>query len=171
MNSNCWILKQETYNVDEITRQIEDYIDVRGCKRVFIKPNMVINPWKGEEDDWIATVTHPSIIEAVLRVLKKQSNGTMEVIIGDAPMARSRHKETLRLLGLKSLIAKYNAPDFPITLIDIRQWYWKHIANMCVSRQKLEGDPKGIIPVNLFADSVFADKPNKNFEAFVLSEQ
>lgn len=127
---------------------------------------MVINPWKGEESDWIATVTNRSLVEAVLMVIAQKATEPVEITIGDAPMARSKHEITLKLLGLRKLIKKYNHGFLSIQLIDIREWYWKYVATMCVSRKKLPGDPKGIKYVNLKNDSAFSGKENKDYEAF-----
>lgn len=159
------VFYQDKYNVEEIASKIEPLIPEGNYKNIFVKPNMVIDPWKGEEENWVATVTHPSIIEAVLLVLKKRCRG-VSVTIGDAPMARSNHHITLRKLKIDSMIKKYACDDFQISLIDIREWYWKYVGTMCVSRKKLPGDPLGVKMVNLYGDSAFASKENKNYEAF-----
>lgn len=166
MKNKCFVIKQEKYDAQEIAFKISDYINPEGCKRIFVKPNMVIDPQKGEEQNWIATVTNPSLIEAVLIVLKTKVKTPVEVIIGDAPMAASNHNKTLKLLRIHEIIQKYQSNDFQIQLIDIREWHWKYVANMCVSRKKLLGDPKGNIKVNLAKNSAFADKDCKNYEAF-----
>lgn len=165
MGNRCYLIEQEEYNAKEIAIKIADYIKPEGCKNIFIKPNMVIDPWKGEEEAWIATVTNPSIIEAVLIVLK-QKKYVGNITIGDAPMARSRHDRTLKKLDLKKMILKYQSDNVQINLIDIREWYWKYISTMCVSRKRLPGDPKGNTLVNLHLDSAFSDKENKEYEAF-----
>lgn len=116
MNKNCWLIDQEEYNPAQIAKNIYDFIDTSEAKKVFIKPNMVINPWKGEEDKWIATVTNISIIEAILIVLKDKSlQSPLEVTIGDAPMARTNIKEILNLNGLLEIIAKYQCPTMKNT--------------------------------------------------------
>ena len=160
------IIEQKNYDAQEIARKISPFISLESVRRVFIKPNMVINPWKGEEDSWIATVTNSSIIEAALICLKNKAKGPLHIIVGDAPMARSRHEITLKLIGIEKIIEKYNSPEFTISLIDIRDWYWKYVGEMCVSRKKLKGDPQGVKLVNLYSDSCFLSKDNKEYEAF-----
>ena len=157
------LIKQESYDAKAIAEKIDHFIELNNVERVFIKPNMVINPWKGEEDSWIATVTNSSIIEAVLICLRKKAKNPLKIIIGDAPMAR---EVTLKLLGIEKIIEKYNSEDFSISLIDIRDWYWKYIGEVCVSRKQLKGDPNGVKLVNLYSDSCFVSKENKEYEAF-----
>lgn len=162
----CYLYEQNQYDVDAIAHWVESHIPAKPGQCVFVKPNMVINPWRNQEYRWVATVTHPSLIEATLIVLKTKMCGTGRVIIGDAPMARSNHDETLSLLRLEEIIKKYETNTFQIELIDIRDWYWKYIGTMCVSRKRLPGDPRGVKMVNLKSDSAFANKCNKNYEAF-----
>lgn len=160
------IIDCNVYDALYISSRIEQYIDPTNCKKIFIKPNMVIDPWRGEEDDWIATVTNASLIEAVLMVLKQKVKHSVSVVIGDAPMARSNHEITLQRLKVKDIVKKYQSEDFDITLIDIREWYWKYVCNMCVSRKRLPGDPKGVKLVNLRQDSAFAGKEYIEYEEF-----
>lgn len=166
MDCEVVLIEQQEYNAFSIAKKIQEYIDIEGCKKIFIKPNMVIDPWKEEEDSWIATVTNASLIEAVLMILDKKATKPVQVVIGDAPMARSNHEITLKKLHLKEIVQKYDKGNLAITLIDIRDWYWKYVSTMCVSRKRLPGDPKGIRYVNLFNDSAFAGKENKDYEAF-----
>lgn len=168
MKNKVYIIEQKKYDAFEISKKISKMLDIEDVKRVFIKPNMVIEPWKGEEDSWIATVTNISVIEGVLMCLKDKisGGGKLEIIIGDAPMARSNHSVTLKKLGIEKTIKKYEAENFSISLIDIREWYWKYVGTMCVSRKRLQGDPLGNKMVNLYSDSCFATKENKKYEAF-----
>lgn len=166
MDRYVTVFNQVEYNSYHIAEKIRPFINIEGCKRIFIKPNMVINPWKGEENNWIATVTNRSLIEAVLMVIKEKATEPIEITIGDAPMARSKHEITLKLLKLRKLIEEYNVGFLTITLIDIRDWYWKYVSTMCVSRKHLKGDPKGVRYLNLSSDSAFFGKQNNDFEAF-----
>lgn len=167
MNNSCWLIDQEQYDAAQIAQKIYDYIDISGVRKVFIKPNMVINPWKGEEENWVATVTNVSIIEAVLIVLRDKSrHSSIEVTVGDAPMARTNIKEVLRLNKLLEIIAKYQSPTMIVNFIDIREWYWKYVAEMCVSRHHLSGDPLGNVLVNMGDYSAFSGKKSLNYEAF-----
>lgn len=167
MDKTCWIIHQESYESSEIVVKIRDFIDLRDVRKVFIKPNFVIDPWKGEESNWVATVTNIKLIEAVLEVLREKSkNHPIEVTIGDAPMARTNIKTVLKLNGLLNVIRSYETATMKINFIDIREWYWKYVAGMCVSRTKLEGDPKGNVLVNLGRESAFVGKRSLKFEAF-----
>lgn len=160
------LLHQSRYDAKKIAEKIAPYIDIEECKKIFIKPNMVINPWKEEYDNWNATVTNASLIEAVLLVISEKAKNKVRITIGDAPMARSNHAETLKRLGMHNLISKYSTDNIKIEIIDIREWYWKYISNMCVSRKRLSGDPNGCKLVNLGKDSAFEGKRNKEYEAF-----
>lgn len=72
------------YESVKIAECIQSYIEIKGCKNIFIKPNMVINPWKEEENDRIVTVTNASLIEAVLIMLQRKAASSLNITIGDA---------------------------------------------------------------------------------------
>lgn len=162
----CYLIPQTEYDSQEIARKIRDYINPNGCTNIFIKPNMVIDPWKSEMDNWISTVTNPAIVEAVIIVLKEKMNGVGCISIGDAPMARSNHERTLKLLKIESIIKSYRSETFKINLIDIRDWYWKYIGEMCVSRKRLSGDPLGNTIINLKEASCFHGRVGTDFAAY-----
>ena len=69
----CYVYDCDKYEVDKIESIVERYIDVKPGDRVFIKPNWVIDPWPGEEQNWVAYTTNGALVEAVLRVGKKQN--------------------------------------------------------------------------------------------------
>ena len=163
MDNICYIYEQLGYKVEEIAEIIESHIEVLPGQNVFVKPNWVINPWKGEEEDWISTVTHPTMIEAVLMILKKKMQGKGCVIVGDAPMTRTKVDIVWDRLKIDEIIEKYNSNEFKVQKLDLRKYYWHYVANTCVSRKRLPGDPKGYFNINLADKSMFADKEKKDY--------
>lgn len=163
MKKVCYVYEQGNYDAEAIAKIIEPHIKVLPEQNIFIKPNWVINPWKGEEEEFIATVTHPAMIEAVLMVLKEKMQGRGTIIIGDAPMTRARVEAVWKEIGIDKIIAKYNSSDFSVKKLDLRQYYWHYVAKTCVSRKKLPGDPKGYFSINLGKHSMFADKEKKDY--------
>lgn len=159
----CYVYDCDKYEVDKIESIVERYIDVKPGDRVFIKPNWVIDPWPGEEQNWVAYTTNGALVEAVLRVVKKQMNGKGKVMLGDAPMHRSNLKKILRLNRIHDVLNRICDENFEVELIDLRSYYFKYVANLCVDRITLPGDPRGTKVVQLGKDSVFTEKENKNW--------
>lgn len=163
MNRDCYVYKQDTYDTYEIAKLIEKHIEASPGQQVFIKPNWVMEPWPGEEKEWTAVVTHPAVIEAVLNVLKNKMNGRGHIIIGDAPMARTKIEKIWDKINLDDLITRYKSESFQIQKMDLRNYYWCYIADTCIRRVPLAGDPKGNADVNLGSDSMFIGKKNGNY--------
>lgn len=80
---NVAIIKQEQYELSEVIEKIEEIFDtcslpsVEG-KKVLIKPN-ILSDSKIEK----CITTHPVIVQAVIRILKKRNAG--KIIVGDSP--------------------------------------------------------------------------------------
>lgn len=159
---NVTVLDCRDGAVDELSRMIAPYIQVQEGDCIFIKPNLVIDPWKGEEEAWPAAVTDPNLIEATIRCITQKVK-RCTIMVGDAPMARTKIDTILEKMDLPGRIARYQSPDHPIELIDIRRFYWKHVADMCVSRRELPGDPRGTLRVALDGESAFKDKAKADF--------
>jgi len=159
----CYVFDCENYDVDAIEKIIAPFIVVNPGERVFIKPNWVIDPWPGEESNWKAYTTNGAMVEAVLRCVKKKMGGKGNVMLGDAPMHRSNLKKIQTLNGIPQILNRICDNDFHVELIDLRSYYFKYVAGLCVNRFELPGDPRGTRTVHLGADSIFAEKENKDW--------
>ena len=157
----CYVFDCETYDVDKIEQIVDPFVDVHPGERIFVKPNWVIDPWPGEEKNWMAYTTNGAMVEAVLRCIKKKLGGKGTVMLGDAPMHRSNLAKIQKLNHIPEILKRVCDEDFRVELIDMRSYYFKYVANLCVNRIPLPGDPRGTKTVQLGADSVFAEKENK----------
>lgn len=163
MDSLCYVYEQEDYNAKTIAQKIEGHIDVKPGQKIFVKPNWVMHPWNGEEKNWTATVTNPAMIEAVLLVLKQKMQGKGTVLIGDAPMTGAKIEVIWNQIQIDDIINKYQTEQFHVQKLDLRMYYWHYVANTCVSRRKLKGDPSGYFKIQMGKDSLFAEKTVKNY--------
>jgi len=123
----------------------DDY--VRPGDRVVLKPN-----WVKEHDErhpgpdqWEHVVTHPAVIEAVIRWVAGQLNGVGSIIVCDAPQTDSSFATLSDYCGLDEMIGRCRA-DFPgskIELLDLRPEEWHAVDGVTVSKTQLPGDPLG----------------------------
>jgi len=127
--------------------------------RVVLKPN-----WVKEHDErhpgpgqWEHVVTHPAVIEAVIRWAGKRLAGGGSIIICDAPQTDSSFARLNEYCGLDEMIDRCRR-DFPgttIELLDLRPEEWHAVDGVTVSKTQLPGDPAGGTFVRLNAASEF----------------
>ncbi len=127
--------------------------------RVVLKPN-----WVKEHDErkpgpgqWEHVVTHPSVIEGVIRWVAPRLQGRGSITICDAPQTDSSFAALRRYCDLDSMVARC-AADFPglkIALLDLRPEEWHAVDGVTVSKTELPGDPLGSTHVNLEGASEF----------------
>lgn len=134
---------------------------VRPGDRVVLKPN-----WVKEHDErhpgpnqWEHVVTHPAVIEAVIRWVAPQLKGGGSISICDAPQTDSSFATLRRYCGLDEMVARCSS-DFPgvrIALLDLRPEEWHAVDGVTVSKTELPGDPLGSTHVRLNEASEFVD--------------
>jgi uncharacterized protein (DUF362 family) len=132
---------------------------VRPGDRVVLKPN-----WVKEHDErhpgpgqWEHVVTHPTVIEGVIRWVAPRLEGRGTIILCDAPQTDSSFATLRKYCGLDQMVAACQA-DFPgvqIVLLDLRPEEWHAVDGVTVSKVELPGDPLGSTHVQLDADSEF----------------
>jgi uncharacterized protein (DUF362 family) len=127
--------------------------------QVVLKPN-----WVKEHDErhpgpnqWEHVVTHPTVIEAVVRWVagKLQSRGS--ITICDAPQTDSSFATLRQYCGLDAMVARCQK-DFPgvrIGLLDLRPLEYKAMDGIVVAQKNLPGDPLGNTHVHLDGASEF----------------
>jgi uncharacterized protein (DUF362 family) len=135
----------------------EDFI--RPGDRVVLKPN-----WVKEHDErfpgpdqWEHVVTHPAVIEGVLRWAALKLRGAGSIVICDAPQTDSSFAALSRYCGLNEMVSRCRG-DFSgldIRLLDLRPEEWKALDGVVVARTKLGGDPLGDTHVRLDEASEF----------------
>jgi len=131
--------------------------------RVVLKPN-----WVKEHDErhpgpgqWEHVVTHPAVIEAVIRWVGTQLAGSGSITICDAPQTDSSFARLNEYCGLDAMIDRCRR-DFPgttIALLDLRPEEWHAVDGVTVSKTKLPGDPAGDTHVALNDASEFVGYP------------
>ncbi|MBN2508136.1 MAG: DUF362 domain-containing protein [Verrucomicrobia bacterium] len=132
---------------------------VRPGDRVVVKPN-----WVKEHDErhpgpgqWEHMVTHPAVIEAVLRWAASQLKGRGTITVCDAPQTDSSFKALRSYCQLDRMVERC-ARDFPgvrLELLDLRPEEWHAVDGVTVSKVALAGDPLGAAHVHLDGASEF----------------
>ena len=134
--------------VDEAIKTLnlpDDY--VRPGDRVVLKPN-----WVKEHDErhpgpaqWEHVVTHPAVIEAVIRWVAGRLNGDGSIVVCDAPQTDSSFSTLSAYCGLDEMIERCRAvfPGPKIELLDLRPEEWHAVDGITVSKTQLPGDPLG----------------------------
>jgi uncharacterized protein (DUF362 family) len=127
--------------------------------RVVLKPN-----WVKEHDErkpgpgqWEHVVTHPSVIEGVIRWVAPQLKGSGSITICDAPQTDSSFAMLRKYCQLDEMVARCTK-DFPgvkIALLDLRPEEWHAVDGVTVSKTQLPGDPLGSTHVKLNEASEF----------------
>ncbi len=127
--------------------------------RVVLKPN-----WVKEHDErhpgpgqWEHVVTHPAVIEAVVRWVAPQLEGRGSITICDAPQTDSSFAKIREYCQLDEMVARCRQ-DFPgleIALLDLRPVEWHAVDGITVSQTELPGDPRGATHVHLDGASEF----------------
>ena len=135
----------------------DDY--VRPHDRVVLKPN-----WVKEHDErhpgpgqWEHVVTHPAVIEAVIRWAGTQLAGSGSITICDAPQTDSSFAVLNQYCDLDEMVERCRR-DFPgttIELLDLRPEEWHAVDGVTVSKTQLPGDPAGETFVGLNDASEF----------------
>ena len=132
---------------------------VKPGDRVVLKPN-----WVKEHDErrpgpnqWEHVVTHPAVIEAVIRWTAGRLQGRGSITVCDAPQTDSSFATLSKYCGLEEMIARCRR-DFPgvnLGLLDLRPEEWHAVDGVTVSKTALPGDPFGSTQVQLDATSEF----------------
>ncbi|MDB6118070.1 MAG: hypothetical protein JWO08_1851 [Verrucomicrobiaceae bacterium] len=170
LDSSNFAVWQTQTNYDDATAvfaAVEQAISALHVPAGFIRPgdNVVLKPnWVKEHDErfpgpdqWEHVVTHPSVIEGVIRWVAPQLQGQGSITVCDAPQTDSSFATLRKYCGLDEMIARCCA-DFPgprIALLDLRPEEWHAMDGVTVSKTELPGDPKGSTHVKLNEDSEF----------------
>ncbi|MBI1841132.1 MAG: DUF362 domain-containing protein [Verrucomicrobia bacterium] len=150
-----------------IIRTAHAALDALGLPAEFVRPGdrVVLKPnWVKEHDErrpgpgqWEHVVTHPHVIEAVIRWVAPRLQGRGSITVCDAPQTDSSFATLRRYCDLDAMIERCRG-DFPgarIELLDLRPEEWHAVDGVTVSKTILPGDPLGSTHVRLNADSEF----------------
>lgn len=134
--------------------------------KVVIKPNFVLSKHPSNKNIF-SIITHPSVLRAVADYTWIALQGEGDIIIADSPQYDCNWDDLMEVCQLKTLQTFYSRRSSKITFytLDLRP-YWsrkKHFKSML---EKLPGDPKGSLFVNLGAKSFLSGKkPEKLYGA------
>lgn len=132
---------------------------IRPGQRVVLKPN-----WVKEHDErtpgpnaWEHVITHPTVIEAMVRWAATQLQGNGTVAICDAPQTDSSFTKLREYCGLDAMITRCRKTfaGVQFELLDLRPEEWTAVDGVTVARTALPGDPLGSTHVRLDAASEF----------------
>ncbi|HVY71401.1 MAG TPA: DUF362 domain-containing protein, partial [Verrucomicrobiae bacterium] len=127
--------------------------------RVVLKPN-----WVKEHDErhpgpnqWEHVVTHPAVIEAVIRWVAPKLAGRGSITICDAPQTDSSFAKLRDYCQLDAMIDRCRRafPGPVIALLDLRPEEWHAVDGVTVSKTALPGDPLGSTHAQLNEASEF----------------
>ncbi len=128
---------------------------------VVVKPNAVwdINLKSGETV--FASITHGSVLRAVVDYAYLALKGKGRLIIADCPLAHSDFENWKQITGVGEIVSFYrDVAGFEIEVYDLRQlyapWDFKKVFAPSHLRQRASRDPLGYLEVDLGASSEFA---------------
>jgi uncharacterized protein (DUF362 family) len=134
---------------------------VRPGDRVVLKPN-----WVKEHDErkpgpgqWAHVVTHPAVIEAVVRWTARQLKGRGSITICDAPQTDSSFQTLREYCGLDAIVSRCQREfaGVGVSLLDLRPEEWRAVDGVVVAKARQLGDPLGSTTVALNEASEFVD--------------
>lgn len=145
------IIKQYTYNEDEIYKTLPDelFSVIQPGNTVVLKPNWVLECHQDKPTEWEQVITHPTVTTAVLRKVIDKLDGDGKIIISDGPELNADFNKILDLhpVDYWNSITKTNNIDLEI--IDLREDLYIQDKNVTIKKLKLPSDPRGKVLVNL----------------------
>jgi uncharacterized protein (DUF362 family) len=135
---------------------------IRPGDSVLIKPNAVLDVNFNRGETVFASITHGSVLRAVIDYAYKALEGRGKITVADAPLAHSDFANWLKLTGLAEVAALYRERlGFEIGVFDLRNLYvpWDAAHEFAPShlRERAVRDPAGYVEVDLGAESAFAE--------------
>jgi uncharacterized protein (DUF362 family) len=146
---------------DAVRRLVNQALDALPVPASFIQPGnrVVLKPnWIREHDErfpgpdhWQHVITHPAVIEAVVRWVAERLRARGSIILCDAPQTDSSFVTIRKYCGLDGLVERCRAdyPGLEIQILDLRPEEWRTVDGVTVARSQLPGDPAGHTVVRL----------------------
>ncbi len=164
---SAWKTRPDYADRPAILEAAREALDALGLPADFIRPGdrVVLKPnWVKEHDErrpgpnaWEHVVTHPAVIEAVIRWVAPKLSDSGSIVVCDAPQTDSSFATLRRYCQLDTVVHSCRA-DFPgprIELLDLRPEEWHAVDGVTVSKSPLPGDPLGSTHVHLDDGSEF----------------
>jgi len=141
---------------------------------VVLKPNAVLDYNQKKGENVFASISHGSIIRAIVDYVFIALKGKGSITIADAPLMNSDFKNWIKLTNVDKIRKFYKDNfNFNIKIIDLRETY-SPMSRLGFSPSHLravkERDPKGYKNINLFQESKFANVSHDDILKFYGSE-
>jgi uncharacterized protein (DUF362 family) len=132
---------------------------IRPGDRVFVKPNLVEDFHLMGQEALRATVTHGSVLRAVLDYVLIALGGKGSIFIGDSPIKETNFQKVLELTGTAAVASfVQDNSSIPVEVFDIRDLGVKRLPSGIMDRsEKLPGDPRGYVLFDLKEKSFFCE--------------
>lgn len=160
---NVYIEQCQDYDSSSIDNIVSSWRDifsnaVKPGDSVVLKPNWIAETHKYNEGEWLQVVTHPRIIEGVLKVILDLLDGKGKVTITDGPMTGSSWKKLMEIMQPDRWIEMGKCANIDVSVLDLRDHEWTIKGDIIVERKELQGDPLGSVICNLSSRSEFVGK-------------
>jgi len=130
---------------------------VRPGETVFLKPNMIAHRHR-LRDEWDSVITHGSVVRAVADYIVVALAGRGRILLGDAPQQDSSWDGIVARMGLGEIQAFYrDRSGIEVELLDLRDLHHVERDGIYVAEQRLPGDPRGGVAVDLAGLSMFQE--------------
>lgn len=150
--TDVYLFTSCTYEQQEISAYIESTGVLGVIKpgdKVVLKPNFVQEKHDLCED-WDYVITHPVLLDAVLKLVCRKLENNGEIIIADAPMTPTRFGELIKHFPIQEWEQLCAESGIKFQLIDLRDEEWFNASNgIILHSKKLSGDPMGKVLCNL----------------------
>jgi uncharacterized protein (DUF362 family) len=125
--------------------------------RVVLKPNFIREFRETQPGHENCLITHGSIIRAVLDYVYMALQGKGQIVIADAPQNDADFHVIRQITGLTEIQAFYRRhAGLDIDVYDLRPEKARKVEGVIVGHERLAGDPRGYVTVDLGRHSMFA---------------
>lgn len=138
---------------------------------VVIKPNLVLES-RESGDRRFAVVTHGSVVRALIDYVRLAGGPDVDILVGDVPLQGTDFDLVVRQNGLRQTVDALRARgDGHLELRDLRRERAIVDEAGFISRiDRLEGDPRGYVAVDVGEASQLEGLPAATFDGFAVSD-
>jgi uncharacterized protein (DUF362 family) len=133
---------------------LKDIVHPGDC--VLLKPNFIKEYRVDKQDEWLQIITHGSVIRAVADYVFLALKGQGRLVLADGPQTDSSFQKIVAKLGIGAIQSFYQADaKLELEVYDLRNEQWCEQDGVYVGREKLRGDPSGVLLIDLKEISYF----------------
>ena len=132
------------------------FIEAKAGEWVVVKPNLVKEHKENDPREWQSVITSSQLIRQVVEHVCAMVGPGGRITICDAPQTDSSFKKIAAILQLERLASECRERfGTTVETFDLRNEEWTNEGGVIVRREKLAGDPNGVIRFNLGRASLF----------------